>query len=132
LPNAPVPYATTSGFIDKTFVLVRGQAQWGNIWTTIHKNRRPVPEPPALDFARQMVLVAALGRRPTSGYRIELGDVSVENEVIRATVLIDEPGRGCIVSQGMTSPLDLLLLPVVPGELEIREQVKSTDCESLQ
>ena len=74
--QAAQPFAVYSGFSDSARVAVRTQSQWNEIWARVAGNATPPPEAPEIDFATEMVIVAAMGTRPTGGFAIRIDRVA--------------------------------------------------------
>src|SRR6476646_3051450 len=96
----PYSFAFYSGFDTPTRVVVRDAVTWQAVWHQIYLRISPVPPVPAIDFSRQMVVVAALGSRSTGGYSILLdGATEAANDGIAVTVNSSSPGSNCIVTE---------------------------------
>src|SRR5687768_7556191 len=54
--------------------VVRDATTWRGAWATIWGDVSPAPALPTVDFSRDMVVVAALGQRPTGGFSIVIAD----------------------------------------------------------
>jgi len=51
--------------------LVIGDADaWAAFWARMYANRSPVPERPAVDFSKEVIVAVAMGARPSGGYAI--------------------------------------------------------------
>lgn len=119
-PEAPQA-STTSGLHDYARVAVFDARTFGEQWTRAYSDRMPPPPAPAIDFAREFVLVAALGEHATGGYRIEIASVTARGGRIEARVVTSTPGKGCVVAAMMTQPLDVVRVPRPrAGELDVR------------
>jgi hypothetical protein len=69
--------------------------------------------PAGVDFARDGVVLVAMGRRATAGYGVglESEQVQVKGGVATLVVRFDEPPPGAIMAQVITSPCLLVALP---------------------
>ena len=68
MPPAPLtvtPLATLNApggvFDDAAQQVVRDPAAWQALWARLHVNASPTPALPAVDFAKDMLVVAAMG-----------------------------------------------------------------------
>jgi len=104
-------FSTFSGYTDSVQLVVRDSATWRTAWQTIHRPFIPPPPVPPVDFAREMVLVAALGTRSSEGYEIVFENVREDSGGIEVAVRVSEPARGCPVGATMTQPVDLARIP---------------------
>ncbi len=106
---------------------VRDAAAWRALWTRLTARAGPPAPPPEVDFAREMVLVAALGQRSSGGYSIRIESVRTGSE-LAATVVQSSPGPRCGVTGALTAPADVVIVPrsEAPVRWTVRETV--TDC----
>jgi hypothetical protein len=129
-PDAPsLVYHSQLG--DPLRTAIFDAATFTETWNRAFASRDPLPEVPAVDFATEFVVVAALGERSSGGYAIEVaGAVSEANGVV-VGIKATAPGKGCPVSLALTQPLDIVKLKrPSPGSLPVRfeERLVSTDC----
>lgn|GEM_PF-1181744 len=100
------------------FRIIADPAEFARVYAEIHGGETPQPSPPAIDFARSVVLAAFLGQRPTAGYGIKLGPVDhvVDDRGpwLQVTVTTRRPPAGAITAQVITSPY--CLVRVARGE----------------
>ena len=62
-----------SSIVDQFRVVVRDRDMWLDVWKRIYQvapSNGPYPDLPEIDFSREMVIVAAMGQQPNSGYAI--------------------------------------------------------------
>jgi hypothetical protein len=117
-----------SGYREKQFVVLRSateaQAAWRRMWSA----ESAVPSFPAVDFRREMLVVAALGERVSGGYAVAISDAVVEGAVLQVGVVETRPGQGCVTPAVMTSPAVLAKLPRFEGRVELVEFVVWEEC----
>ncbi|MCC6348335.1 MAG: protease complex subunit PrcB family protein [Candidatus Eisenbacteria bacterium] len=109
------------------------EAGFAELWNRAFADRGTVPAPPAVDFAREFVVVAALGERSSGGYAIEISGALLENGAVVVGVLSTSPGKNCPVTLALTQPLDIVRLARPnDGPLPVRFEEKSviTSCGS--
>jgi hypothetical protein len=104
---ALVPYRFGSGIERRAESVVRDSASWARLWTQIVGSHRPMPPLPAVDFSREMLLVASMGTQRTGGYAIWIGDLTIVNDTIRVAVLEQRPGPRCGTTAALTEPVTL-------------------------
>ena len=109
LANVPAVTASSTDTAATTYSLIRNRAAWEDAWQQLYRDHRPQPPLPDVDFERQMILLASLGRRPSGGYSIAVQDISVTDNTLAVDVLIKQPGQGCIVTTGITVPVDIVI-----------------------
>ncbi|HXD49661.1 MAG TPA: protease complex subunit PrcB family protein [Gemmatimonadaceae bacterium] len=121
-------YTTYSGIADSTSVVVRDSAAWRQLWTELTRPFVPPPPLPPIDFAREMVVVAALGARPTAGYDIVIEGAARDSAGLEVAVRRTSPGAGCPVLAVVTQPVDLARVPTLAVETRFRERTVVTPC----
>jgi hypothetical protein len=87
--------------------------------------RSQTEKPPAVDFTQYGVLLVAMGQKNTGGYAVDLasGDAKVGNGVLQVSVHWQEPRRGMMVTQALTSPCLLLKIPKAQFQnIEVKDQ----------
>jgi hypothetical protein len=121
-----------SGVEDTTREVLRTRAEWEALWakmeprtSRIHGQTEPNP-PPEIDFDHQIVVVAAMGTKPTGCCSIEISSVTETAESILVAVLETTAGHNCFVTQTVTHPIALALIPQTMKriEFEVREETK--------
>lgn len=107
---------------------IRDETTWVEFWTDVTRLLVPPPDPPAIDFGENMVLVAAMGHRPTAGYLISIEGVYESGGNLFVDVREVSPGAGCLVAQMLTAPVTAVLVPVHDGSVEFLERKETIDC----
>lgn len=100
-------------------------------WNALHSHRNEPPAPPAVDFDERMVVLAALGQRPTGGYRITLDRAVHDKEEGVVELILREvrPGQGCMVQQVLTFPYLLATVEAVDASYTFVEgEPREADC----
>ena len=64
----PYPLTCCSGIGQSERLVVRDNATWQTVWTSIWRGMMPTPALPNVDFTKEMVIIAARGTRSTGGY----------------------------------------------------------------
>jgi protease stability complex PrcB-like protein len=97
-----------------TRIIVLDQQDWEIAWPHLSGENSA---PPAVDFVRSMVLIAALGERPTSGYFVDIRDARIVPGG-RLAAVVDEsvPGPGCSVLDVTTTPAIAVVVPRVTAD----------------
>ncbi|HZX96570.1 MAG TPA: protease complex subunit PrcB family protein [Myxococcales bacterium] len=108
-------------------LVVTSQRDWEIEWPHLSGELTPAPE---VDFAHFMVLVAALGERPTSGYQVTIDDVrTIRNDRLAARILETVPGKGCGLLQVATTPAQAITVPRFAGTVEFSQGSRVLDCK---
>ena len=110
----PVPGAVhvyrgeRSGFPDALRLVVRDSASWQLVWRQLVVARPDTAAAPAVDFRREMVVVAALGLRAQGGHAIALDSVRRAGEEIEVVVRTVTPAAGCAPALAVVQPVDVV------------------------
>lgn len=94
--------------------VVLDEKSWQLAWPQLSGERSV---PPAVDFVRSMVLIAALGERPTGGYFVTIHDARIVSGG-RLAAVVDEsvPGPGCAALPVTTTPAIAVVVPKVTAD----------------
>jgi PrcB C-terminal len=134
LPGAqPIRYSGSyDGMTTRQRLVVRDAATWTNVWqqsTGTSQYIPPVPPVPPVDFASQVILIAAMGTKGSGGYSIAIDDVRVVDGNTRITVTERSPGNNCLVTMALTAPVAVVAVPSFPGEATFVERAVQHACE---
>ena len=122
-----------AGIWDELRIVIRDRATWENTWKRIfspdpyHDPYQAMPPLPEIDFSQEMLIVAAMGRRPSSNYQIMVDGARERNnrvEVEVHNISICTSALGII-----TAPIDIVRiprtdLPVTFNEIEVKRGCK--------
>jgi protease stability complex PrcB-like protein len=117
-----------SGMTDSARLVMRGDAEWRRTWAQLIGHITPAPEPPAIDFTKEMVIIAAMGPRPTAGYMIRIARVGRSSGVTYVDVVSESPGLKCSKAQTMTSPADVVVVPKIDEPVAFVETLNFKVC----
>src|SRR5690606_25434349 len=109
-----------SGLNTPRRLVIRDEASYYKVWAEHAAESNRVALPPHVDFPREMVIVVAMGTRPTGGYLIEVVDVQVRGRSLHVLVGEREPSPGTLQIQHETQPYQFIALPMVAGRVEFR------------
>ena len=126
--SAPAAFAVYSGFSDSTRVAVRTMSQWREVWARIAGNATPAPDAPEIDFATEMVLVAAMGTKPTGGWSVRIDRVARRGNTVYAEVTSQQPGSGCASIASLTAPVDVVVVQRTDGKVVFVERSEVRNC----
>lgn len=100
-----------SGYTAPRQVVVADAQAWAAEWQTIWANHTQPPALPAIDFATSVIVIAAMGQRPTTGYSITIAEVRAANGSLQVDVQERSPGASCVTGQALTSPVHIVQVP---------------------
>jgi hypothetical protein len=111
----------TSGFDEPAELVIRDRAALEAGWARVFNQVQGNPAP-AVDFARETVILVALGNRATGGHDVRVNAVarSADGAVVRYSAA--SPGPGCITTQALTSPVDVVRAPRIAGSVRFERQ----------
>jgi hypothetical protein len=120
--DGPSAFSSYSGLIDSLRAVVRDSSAWRQLWQQINRPFIPPPSLPPIDFQREMVVVAALGSRPSAGFDVMIEGAAEDSSGIEVDVRRSSPAAGCPVPAVETQPVDLARLPASARSLRFRER----------
>jgi hypothetical protein len=116
-----------SAYDERARLVIRDRETWIRVWlrVTTSASSRPVPQ---VDFDRNMIIFAAMGTRPNTGFQIEISQLYRHGEDIYAVVRETSAGRGCVVGQAITAPVTAALVPRTSGRVYFVERTRVQHC----
>ena len=117
-----------SGMKDSTRLTVRTQAELEQAWAAIYRGHGYVPPLPQANFAREVMLVAALGERWSGGHSIFVDSAYQRTGYLEVVIRKEFPGKRCGASGAFTQPVDVARIPVTDQPLRFRERTRAHDC----
>jgi len=126
LASGSEPLTQNSGISESTRLVVRDAAVWADTWARI-RPERPAPALPAVDFSREMLIVAGLGTRPSGGHSIIVESASREGESLQVVIRTETP-VGCVGIAALTAPVDVARVPRTDGDVRFTERSVTRNC----
>jgi hypothetical protein len=113
-------------------VVVRDRDAWLDVWKRIYRvvpSNGPYPELPEIDFSREMVVVAAMGQQPSTGYAIIIDGAYERDDRLEVVVKsIVNVNCGAVLPM-LISPIDIVRLPKIERPVVFREIEVVPDCK---
>ena len=101
-----------SGIAEPRREIIRSADEWEKLWRQHGSARAGAAAPaPAVDFSKEMVIVATLGTRPTGGYAIEIVRVVAADKTLKVFVNQTSPPPGAMAIQALTAPFHYVAVP---------------------
>jgi len=124
-------FTSGSGLKERLRTVIRTREAWVEMWKRIY-NANPPDEAmallPEVDFSREMLIIAALGERPTGGYGIVVDSACKRQKELEIVVRSISHVTCGGVTQSLTQPLDIVRLP--KSELPVAfAEVEVDDCK---
>lgn len=108
--------------------VIRDQRTWRAVWKRINPGPNN-PRLPKVNFAKEVLIVAALGQRSTGGYGIIVDKAYRIGKKAKIEVLSISPGKGCMLTQALTEPVDIVRIPRTNLPVTFTETQRVHDCE---
>lgn len=121
-------FEISTGIEQSLRAVIRDRDAWRDIWKRIHRLYGEVPELPEINFSTEMVVVVALGARPSSGYAIIVDGAYQQQDRLEVAVRIISP-RGCMTLAMCTAPVDIVRLPKTDLPVVFRETEVVHECK---
>ena len=113
---------------DRRHSVIRTATEWEQFWNELQGAVQPRPELPLIDFDENMVIVAAMGQRPTGGYSIEVEDVLGTDGGLAVQVVESSPSPTCLVAQAVTMPVTAVVVTRTDGLVTFVEETRTHEC----
>jgi hypothetical protein len=81
----------------------------------------------AIDWDKQMLVVASAGMKPTGGYRVEILNLPVKDGTLTVRWKLNSPPPGGIVTQVITYPAEMVLIERFAGTVKFDPPAKKED-----
>jgi hypothetical protein len=116
----------------KLRLAIRDRDEWRDVWKALNEPvvpTLPKPELPAIDFSREMVVIVAMGWRPTAGYNIGVDRAHEVDDQLEIVVISTSPGHNCLLEQVVTYPIDIAVLPRTELSVVFKETEVVHECK---
>lgn len=127
----PAPFAQYlhSGQAERQRLVIRDAVALAQFWSTLTAGITPQPPVPLVDLDAEMVIVAAMGTRPSGGFSIHIDHVYEQDG--RVTVVVREvsPAASCIVTGALTAPVAAVRVPRRGGQVSFIERSATQRCD---
>ncbi|MCS7186445.1 MAG: alkaline phosphatase family protein [Armatimonadetes bacterium] len=110
-----------SGVTEPKRIVITNAREWEELWKQVHKGKILIPNIPTVDFNKNMVVAAFMGQKPTSGYAIQITEVTHSNGEIVVKLKETKPPKGAIVLQVLTQPFHIVVVSKVEGKVRFVE-----------
>jgi len=111
-----------SGYTSAARLLIADSATWQAVWNKLSATVTPTPPLPRIDFSRSLLVLAALGGRPTSGYGITIDSVVRFDLGTRVYLTTTSPGPHCVTASAVTEPVQVVRVDVPIDAPEFEER----------
>jgi len=110
-----------SGIKEAKKEVIKDRAAWEKLWAEHGKTTRNATPAPAVDFSKEMVIVATMGTKRTGGYTVEIVSAQAAGKKLRVFVKQTSPAPGAMTIQALTAPFHFVAVPKSDLEVEFVE-----------
>ena len=128
LRDGPSAFTSYSGLADSALLVVRDSGAWQELWQRVNRPFIPAPPAPAVNFQQEMIVVAALGMRPTAGHDVVIEGAEQDSAGIEVVVRRSAPAPGCPVTAAVTQPVDMARMRADRRAVRFRERQVVVPC----
>jgi len=130
LRDGSTAFSSYAGIADPVRTVIKDSVAWRALWERLHRPFVPQPRLPPIDFGREMIVVAALGSRPSGGYDVVIESAERDSTGLQISVRVAAPASGCPVESVMTQPVDIARVPLTSQPVRFRERDVVIGCSS--
>jgi hypothetical protein len=105
------------------------QGQWVDFWDRHTSIVLDPGEPPSVDFDLYTVIAVVDRLRPSGGFSLAITRVDTDGTVLQVHAHRTEPGAGCVVTEALTQPFDIVRIDASDLEPELVLTTDVIDCE---
>jgi hypothetical protein len=100
-----------SGIHEAKQEVVKSADAWEKLWKQHVTSMSASDKIPAVDFSKEMVVVATMGTKRSGGYSIEIVDVVASGETLKISVKKTSPPPDAMSIQALTAPFHFVAVP---------------------
>ena len=119
---------SSSGVTQRRRGVIQTPDEWAVFWNQVYSTRSPVPAVPAIDFAQNTVIVAAMGQRSSGGYVIDFPDMGRVGNDYHVVVRETSPGSNCATTGALSQPVVATRVPRTIGRVSFIERAEQQRC----
>jgi hypothetical protein len=117
----------TSGYPEPAELVLRDRAALESAWRTLFAGNQGTPLP-AVDFGRSTLVLLALGEKNSGGHAVRVDRVTRKGSTALVQYTVTQPGPGCMTTMMVTSPVELISIPRVAGEVRFARSTVIDRC----
>jgi len=126
----PVPPADAQCYSSPVRTVFHSASEWASYWTGNNRFCTPPPVPAGVDFTREMLVYAAIGKRMSPQDSISIDGSGVRNDSLIIVVRRWTLKNGCPGPQRTTYPQSLVKLPADSVPVRFSEVHITIPCEA--
>lgn len=117
-----------SGFASALRAVAMDSGNFRQLWAEAVRGNR-TPSMPEIDFTHDMVIVAAMGSQPATGFSIRIDSVSVHGSAAQVHILLSIPGSLCVEGGVFTTPVDIVAVTKTVAIVEFHDRLVTVECK---
>ena len=121
--------ARNSGFASALRAVVRDSANFRRLWAEALRGEPRAPTLPPIDFGRDMVIFAAAGSMPSTGFGITIDSVIVREPSLEVHEVLSSTGSLCLQGMALTNPVDVAQVPKSFRVVVFRDRQVTVECK---
>jgi len=111
LPIRSLKKGAFSGIREAKQEVVKTADAWEKLWKQHATAAGDSEKIPAVDFSKEMVVVATMGTKRTGGYAIEIVGVEAKDKTLKISVKKSSPPPDAMTIQALTAPFHFVAVP---------------------
>lgn len=132
VPDGPVPFEILEEGVNAAVTegknyRIQSDEQLAALWEMIY-GTGSAPAMPAVDFSKEEILAVFSGQKNTGGYDVSIKEVMQKNGMRVVTIVHEAPGDGCSMTDALTSPFELIRVPVGTDNLTHKDEEVVASC----
>lgn len=108
-------------------VAARDQKSFDRVWKMVHGEQEIAS--PSIDFTKEYVVGVFAGEKSSGGHAIAVTGIQDLGDTRTLSVTLTAPGEGCMNTQALTAPYQLIRVPLSTNYLKAIDTVVTTPCE---
>lgn len=120
--------ADWTGYQDPVRIVIADEEAWAEAWETLHLAQSPTPERPSIDFDTSVLVLAAMGSRPSTGFAVIIQEVQHHDGVLYVSLLERSPAASCVTGAAMTAPAHVVQVPRAGTAVEFKVKRETRSC----
>ena len=111
LPIRSLKKGAFSGIREVKQEIVKSADAWEKLWKQHATAAGESDKIPAVDFSKEMVVVATMGTKRSGGYTIEIVGVEARDKALKISVKKSSPPPDAMTIQALTAPFHFVAVP---------------------
>lgn len=128
IPFKSIEKSTNGGFENPTTKVITSQAGFEDIWQKIWSRTSDTPQIPKIDFAKNQLLLVAIGAKNNGGYGLEIEKITETKNEIIVNYFETKAGEKCMTTQAIVFPFELIEIGKTSKKIVFNSSEKTIDC----